>query len=96
MTCADCGHEIRMNDVCEKPLQSATGMLKHIAAHNASRAFATAERVIGSEPTGAVVASSSLSTPSAEQAHLSDPILAASSLATIVGTPIVNDSLVKD
>jgi hypothetical protein len=95
MTCADCGHEIRMNDVCQKPLQSATGMLKHIAAHNASHAFARAERVTRSELTGAVAASPSLSTPSAEPAQLSGPILAATSLATMVGTPTVNDSPVE-
>ncbi len=40
MTCNDCGHAISMNAICETPLQSATDMLKHMAAHNASRAFA--------------------------------------------------------
>ena len=40
MTCRDCGHAISMNKVCEKSLQSATDMRKHIAAHNASRALA--------------------------------------------------------
>ena len=39
-----------MNKICEKPLQSATDMLKHIAAHNSSRAFAAVERVIRPEP----------------------------------------------
>jgi hypothetical protein len=29
-----------MNKICKTPLQSATDMLKHMAAHNASRAFA--------------------------------------------------------
>jgi len=50
MTCKDCGHEISMNKICEKPIQAATDMLKHMAAHNASRAFAAVERVIVPEP----------------------------------------------
>jgi hypothetical protein len=29
-----------MNKICENPIQSATDMLKHMAVHNASRAFA--------------------------------------------------------
>jgi len=29
-----------MNKVCENPIQSATDMLKHMAVHSASRAFA--------------------------------------------------------
>jgi hypothetical protein len=40
MTCNDCGHAIIMNKICEKPLQCATDILKHMAAHNAFRAFA--------------------------------------------------------
>jgi len=40
MTCKDCGHAVSMDRICETPLQSATDMLKHMAAHNASRAFA--------------------------------------------------------
>ena len=40
MTCNDCGDAISMNKMCKTPLQSATNMLKHMAAHNASRAFA--------------------------------------------------------
>ena len=40
MTCNDCGDAITMNKVCENPIQSATDMLKHMADHNASRAFA--------------------------------------------------------
>ncbi len=50
MTCRDCGHTISMNKICEKPLQSATDMLKHIAAHNAPHGFAAVERVIRPEP----------------------------------------------
>jgi hypothetical protein len=50
MTCKDCGHAISMNAICEKPIQAATDMLKHLAAHNASRAFATVGRVIRPEP----------------------------------------------
>ena len=45
MTCNDCGQTISMNKLCEKPIQSATDILKHIAAHNASRALAAAGRV---------------------------------------------------
>ena len=40
MVCDDCGDAISMNKVCENPIQSATDMLKHMAVHNASRAFA--------------------------------------------------------
>ncbi len=50
MTCKECGHAISMNKICEKPIQSATDMLKHMAAHNASRAFAPVGRVIPPEP----------------------------------------------
>ena len=50
MTCNDCGHTISMNKICEKPLQSATDILKHMAAHNASRAFAAVEHVTRPEP----------------------------------------------
>ena len=42
MTCKDCGHAISVNKICESPIQAATDMLKHMAAHNASRAFAAA------------------------------------------------------
>ena len=50
MRCKDCGHEISMNKICERPLQAATDMLKHMAAHNASRAFAVAASVMAPEP----------------------------------------------
>jgi hypothetical protein len=50
MTCKDCGHEISVNKICEKPIQAATEMLKHMAAHNASRAFDTVERDMRPEP----------------------------------------------
>jgi hypothetical protein len=40
MVCSDCGDAISMNKICNTPLQSATDMLKHMAVHNASRAFA--------------------------------------------------------
>ena len=36
MTCNDCGHAISMNKICDQPIQSATEILKHMAAHNAS------------------------------------------------------------
>jgi hypothetical protein len=50
MVCKDCGHATSVNRICERPIQSATDMLKHMAAHNASRAFAMAERVMEPEP----------------------------------------------
>jgi hypothetical protein len=50
MRCKDCGHEISMNKICERPIQAATDMLKHVAAHNASRAFATVEHDMRPEP----------------------------------------------
>jgi hypothetical protein len=40
VVCSDCGDTMSMNKICEKPIQSATDMLKHMAVHNASRAFA--------------------------------------------------------
>jgi len=49
MTCKDCGHAISMNTICEKPIQSATDMLKHMAAHKRSRAFAILEPVVERE-----------------------------------------------
>ena len=52
MTCKDCGHAVSMDRICETPLQSATDMLKHMAAHNASRAFALVRPVIRLEPDG--------------------------------------------
>jgi hypothetical protein len=45
MTCKDCGQALSMNKMCETPLQSATDILKHMAAHNASHAFASVGRV---------------------------------------------------
>ena len=50
MICKNCGHEISMNKMCERPIQAATDMLKHMAAHNASRAFATVEPDMRPEP----------------------------------------------
>jgi hypothetical protein len=41
MTCKDCGHAVSMNKMCEKPLQSASDILKHMAAHNVSHSFAS-------------------------------------------------------
>jgi hypothetical protein len=34
-----------MNKMCETPLQSATNILKHMATHNISHAFASVGRV---------------------------------------------------
>ena len=48
-TCKDCGNEISMNKMCEKPLQAATDMLKHMAAHNTS-VVAAVERLRRPEP----------------------------------------------
>jgi hypothetical protein len=39
MACGDCGHATGINKICKTPIQSATDMLKHMAAHRASRAF---------------------------------------------------------
>lgn len=50
MSCNDCGDAISMNKICEKPLQSATDMLKHMAHHNASRAFPSVMPVSRPEP----------------------------------------------
>jgi hypothetical protein len=46
----DCGHAISVNKICETPLQSATDMLKHMGAHNASRAFASVRHDLRPEP----------------------------------------------
>ena len=60
MVCSDCGDAISVDKMCKTPLQSATNMLKHMAVHNASRAFASlAEHVAPPEADNA---------PSAEQA----------------------------
>jgi len=50
MICKNCEHAISVNKICERPIQAATDMLRHMAAHNASRAFAVAESVMGQEP----------------------------------------------
>jgi hypothetical protein len=50
MTCKDCGHAVSMNKMCEKPLQSASDILKHMAAHEGSHSFASVGRVIRPEP----------------------------------------------
>jgi hypothetical protein len=39
IACGDCGHATSMNEICKTPIQSATDMLKHMAAHKDSRAF---------------------------------------------------------
>lgn len=65
MTCKDCGHAIGMNKL--GPIQSATDILKHMAAHNASRAFAVAAHVMSPEPEEAIPAEELLPTISAFQ-----------------------------
>jgi len=52
MTCKDCGHAVSMNKICETPLQSTTDILKHMADHNGSRAFAAIGRHNAPEPEG--------------------------------------------
>jgi hypothetical protein len=42
--CSDCGQLITMNKMCENPIQATTDMLRHMAAHSASRAFAAPTR----------------------------------------------------
>ena len=39
LACKDCGHAVSMAKICEKPIQSATDVLKHMAVHNASIAL---------------------------------------------------------
>lgn len=72
MTCRDCGHAISMNKICERPIQGATEMLKHMAAHNASRAFASAKVDVRPEPMPAEVVA--LPPVSAVQWVASDPL----------------------
>jgi hypothetical protein len=50
MICKDCGHSVSVNKICQTPIQAATDMLKHMAAHNASRAFAVGTNVMRAEP----------------------------------------------
>jgi hypothetical protein len=50
MICKNCGHAIGVNKICDKPIQTATDMLKHMAVHNVSRAVAVAARVMEPEP----------------------------------------------
>jgi hypothetical protein len=60
-------HQVSLNNLCAKPLQSATDMLKHMAAHNASRAFAPT--VLPMEPVAELVAKTELA-PSIPAAQL--------------------------
>jgi hypothetical protein len=52
MTYKDCGDAMSMNKICEKPIQSATDILKHMAVHHRSRVFAAIGRDIAPEPEG--------------------------------------------
>jgi hypothetical protein len=47
-------HSVSVNKVCERPIQAAMDMLKNMADHNASRAFAAVERVIRPEAKPAI------------------------------------------
>jgi hypothetical protein len=42
MTCKECGHAVSMNKMCEKPLQSASDILKHMSAHKSSHVIVVA------------------------------------------------------
>jgi hypothetical protein len=66
MTCKDCGHAVTMNKICERPIQAATDMLKHMAAHNASRAFAAVGRVLSPEPQPVPTSELALSLPTSQ------------------------------
>ena len=70
MRCKACGHEISMNKICERPIQAATDMLKHMAAHKTSRAFAAVELDMRPEPEEAIPAGELLPTLSALQQHM--------------------------
>ena len=50
MSCKDCGDATSMDKICATPLQSAVDMLKHLAAHNAARAFAAVAPITESGP----------------------------------------------
>ena len=50
MICKNRGHAISVNKICEKPIQTATDMLRHVAVHGVSRAFGVAARVMKPEP----------------------------------------------
>ena len=66
MKCTDCGHAISMNQICEKPLQSATDILKHMAAHYGSRAV-TPVRVVTAPEMKVVASGESVSTLAAPE-----------------------------
>jgi hypothetical protein len=36
-TCSDCDYQISLNEICQRPLQAATEMLKHLTVHNARK-----------------------------------------------------------
>ena len=67
MRCKDCGHEISMNKMCERPIQAATDMLKHIAAHNALRAITAVENAMQTELSPTLSASQQQETASGSQ-----------------------------
>ena len=63
MICKNCGHAISVNKICERPIQAATDMLKHMAAHNAARAFSTVESVMRPELEGILAVEPLLALP---------------------------------
>ena len=52
---------MHMNQICERPIQVATQMLKHLAAHNVARALATELRNMAPDPAVAIPAIAPLS-----------------------------------
>jgi hypothetical protein len=46
MTRRGCGLAISMNSLWENPIQSATDILRHVLAYNASRVLVAGERII--------------------------------------------------
>jgi hypothetical protein len=63
MICKNCGHAISMNKMCESPIQAATDMLKHMAAHTASRVFPAVESVMRPELEGILAVEPLLALP---------------------------------
>ncbi len=74
MTCVDCGHAVTMDKTCETPIQSATDMLKHMAAHNAARAFAPVQRSIVPAAEVVVPVEVALSQPETQLLSASTPL----------------------
>ena len=63
ITCNDCSHSISMNDLGVKPIQAATDMLRHMAFHNAGRAFPVQPAQYGSGTSNSLPLANSHSEP---------------------------------